>query len=109
MENHNGNGLESRIARLEAALANLSSEVRTRRLVVTDDRDGERIVAEVVGGTAELSVELPRCRPGRRSAVLVFANPHDEELGLPAGLGMQLWVDGDAVDEFGTWFSEPPR
>lgn len=108
LRNGNGTGLESRIARLEAALARLSGDVRARRLVVTEDRDGQRIVAEVVGGTADLSVELPGCRPGRPSVVLVFANPGDEEFLLLPGLGIQLWVDGGAVDGFAAWLNPVP-
>lgn len=96
-------GLTTRLARVEAALAELTKEVRTRRLVVVDDDGQERITGEIVRGTAELSVDLPGQPPGRRSSVLAFANPGDEELGLPPGLGVQLWLEGDAVDEFGAW------
>lgn len=95
--------LTTRLARVEAALADLTNEIRTRRLVVVDDDGQERITGEVVRGTAELSVDLSGQPSGRRSSVLVFANPGDEELLLPPGLGIQLWVQGDAVDELGTW------
>lgn len=96
-------GVVTRLDRVEAVLAAITDEVRTRRLVVVDDDDQERITGEVVRGTVELSVDLPGQPPGRRSSVLVFANPGDEQLGLPPGLGVQLWVAGDAVDEFATW------
>ena len=95
--------MAARLARVEAALSDLGHEVRTRRLVIVDDDGQERIVGEVVRGTAELSIDLPGQPHGRRSSVLVFANPGDEELALPPGLGVQLWVEGDAVDELGTW------
>jgi len=45
---------ERRLARLEAAVAALSLEVRTRRLVVCDSSGAERIVGEVVDGQTEL-------------------------------------------------------
>lgn len=71
------------------------------------DRDGaERIVGEVGGhGTAELRMDLPGCLPGRRTSVLMFANPGDLVYGLPPGVGMQLWLGGDAVRRFDVWAS----
>jgi hypothetical protein len=77
------------------------SEVRTRRLVVEDERGVERIVAEVVDGGAELRLELGGRTPGRRSMVLLYSLDGDRELG--AALGLQLWVDGNVAFECDLW------
>lgn len=95
--------LGDRVAKLEAAVAAFETEVRTRCLVVTDHHDAERIVGEVVGSTAEVRMDLPRQTDGERSSVLVFANPGDKRTGLAPGVGVQLWIDGVAVDELTAW------
>ena len=92
-----------RLARQVAA----PEEVVTRRLTVVDERGRSRLVAEVVGDTMELRLELPDAPPGRRSAVVVHASPAPAAgpAGLPGEpaivplLGIQLWADGDAVAE----------
>lgn len=35
----------------------------------------------------------------------MFANPGDLVYGLPPGVGMQLWLGGDAVRRFDVWAS----
>ncbi|HVX22752.1 MAG TPA: hypothetical protein VHB02_15495 [Acidimicrobiales bacterium] len=100
--------IEERLRRLEAFMLRSGTEVRTRRLVVTDDDGRERIVGEVVGTTAELRVDLPEGMTDGRSSVLCFANPGDPDLQLGWGLGVQLWVEGDIVDQMTDWW-EPGR
>ncbi len=86
--------------RLEQVVADQGSEVRTRRLVVVNHQDTERIVGEVVpDGTAEVRMDLPGRPVGERTSLLLFANPGDEASWLPSGVGVHLWVDGDAVRE----------
>jgi hypothetical protein len=93
--------LEARLAALEARLAALADEVRTRRVALVGDGDQERLVAEVVAGVTELRLDLPGCPPGRRTSLLVFAAP--EQPDWCAGLGVQLWVGGNLVDELSWW------
>jgi hypothetical protein len=86
-------------------------EVRTRRLVVCDEDDRERIVAEVRNGQAQVRLSFvgpaPPAGPtavggGAPSAsVVVFACPADGELGPLAGL--QVWADGDVVAAIEAW------
>ena len=96
--------VEERLRRLEAFMLGSRAEVRTRRLVVTDGDDRERIVGEVAGNTAELRVDLPERTTEGRSSVLCFANAGDPELDLGWGLGIQLWVEGEVVDEVTDWW-----
>ncbi len=100
--------LPARVTALEARLAALSrelqtGEVRTRRLTLVDEDGRERLVAEMVGSVAELRFDLPGLPPGRRTSLLLFAVP--EQLDWCAGLGVQLWVDGNLVDEL-TWWQD---
>lgn len=96
--------LALRVERLEHAVAGRGDEVRTRRLVVVDHQGTERIVDEVVpDGSAEVRMDLPGQPAGARTALLLFANPGEEASGLPSGVGVQVWVDGDAVRELGAW------
>lgn len=97
------NDLEGRLERLEAAQAALGAEIRTRRLVVTDGEGTDRIVGEVVGTTAELRLGLPGSPEGRRTSVLVFANPGDKAVALGCGVGLQVWLEGDVVHELAAW------
>jgi len=92
-----------RLARLEAAVAAMADEVRTRRLVVVDGHGDRRVVAEVVDATAEVRLELPAPPHRPRTSVLVFANPGDPVVGLDPGVGVQLWVDGEEVDRLVAW------
>ena len=81
-------------------------EVRTRRLVVVDDNDRARVVAEVRRDVAGLHVDVPH-RPGAgQTSVLVFAAPVDRLMGFGPGAGLQLWVDGEEVDRLEVWRDE---
>lgn len=92
-------------------------EVVTRRLTVVDDRGAPRLVAETVGDTTELRLELPGTPAGRRSAVVLHATPSPaagpaglpEEPALTALLGLQLWAEGDAVAELDAWPDDDGR
>jgi hypothetical protein len=74
-----------------------TTEVRTRRLVIADEEDRPRIVAEVVNGVAELRVvtEDPRTH------VLVYAGRI--VVSGPEGLGLDLFVEGDSVARVHAW------
>ncbi|HET9731064.1 MAG TPA: hypothetical protein VFP54_00170 [Acidimicrobiales bacterium] len=96
------------MAALEARLAALSrqvqtAELRARRLTLVDEAGRERLVAEMVGTVAELRFDLPGLPPGRRTSLLLFAVPDQPD--WCAGLGVQLWVDGNLVDEL-TWWQD---
>jgi hypothetical protein len=95
--------LEQRVAALEAGLAaaldRLGAELRTARLVVIDGSGAERIVGEVVDGTAELRLDLPGTAPPRRTSLLVFASPSGVEPG--EAVGLQLWVGGELALDLG--------
>lgn len=93
--------LESRVAELERSVRAAGDEVRTRRLAVVDRDGGERVVAEVVDGHAEVRLAVPGAPAGRASLAVVFATPDDG--GLGTGVGLQLWGDGDAVLELCAW------
>ena len=90
-------GLEARLRSVEQAVARLSMEVTTRRLRIVDQDRQERIVAEVVGDTAELRVEaLPSSRG--RTHVLLFATPPGAaDIGgeTEAWIGVAFQVEGD--------------
>lgn len=92
--------LARRVAALERWAAERELQVLTRRLVVVDPAGNERIVGDVVDGTAELSVGLPD-RPPQRTGAVLFASPGTE--GTEAGNGLQLWGSGDARVEVGLW------
>ena len=64
----------SRLVAAEAALAGLAQEVRTRRLVVVDDRDRERMVAELIGEDAYLRLDLPRREGEGTTGLILYAN-----------------------------------
>lgn len=70
--------LEERVERLEQLVAGMAAEVRTRRLVVVDDRDVERITAQ--------------CMPEHdRQAELRVMSPHDPEswVSMSSDAGME--------------------
>lgn len=96
-------GLLERLEALEERIASLDGEVRTRRLALVGDGGHERLVAEIVAGVTELRLDLPDRPPGGRTSLLVFAVPDQPD--WCAGLGVQLWVDGDLVDEL-TWWAD---
>jgi len=125
-EGGDGAAVASRLARLERIMTSLAKavagqvhEVRTRRLVVTDVNGHEVVVAETVGATTELRVEIPGADPGKRSAVVLFATGPDPGSGprrlpgvgagpgvgggLGPGVGLQLWALGDEVAELDAW------
>ncbi|MGH9108304.1 MAG: hypothetical protein ACRDY3_02355 [Acidimicrobiales bacterium] len=81
-----------------------------RRIAVVDDRGVPRLVAEVVGDTVELRLEVPGGAPGRRSAVVLHASgPATSSHGQPGPgplIGVQLWAEGDAVAELDAWPGE---
>jgi hypothetical protein len=74
-----------------------STEIRTRRLVVTDELDNPRIVAEVVGGMAELRAAT--ADPGTH--VLVYAGSPATDGA--AAIGIELFVGGDSVARVHAW------
>jgi hypothetical protein len=74
-----------------------STEIRTRRLVVVDELDNARIVAEVVRGMAELRVTTA----DPRTHVLIYAGPTMTE-GSDA-IGVELFVGDDSVARVHAW------
>jgi hypothetical protein len=72
-------------------------EIRTRRLVVTDDGGSPRIVAEVIDGIAEL-----RASTGDpQTHVLLYAGPgqgDDSE-----AIGIELFIEGNSVARVHAW------
>ncbi len=122
--------LHKRLSAVEERLASLSSELRTRRLVVTGEDGSARLVAEVVANVLELRAELQAELPGpsgqppdgcpagadgggahpatgqrcSRGTVLIFANPGQADLAH--GVGLQVWGDGDLVRELSWWADE---
>ena len=120
--NDEGMGIPARLAALERSVRAMADEIRTRRLVVVDDRGRARLVTEVVGETAELRLELPNGPPGdratvpddgdgshpgeSRAAVVLHATPatvDGPDDGLGPAVGIQLWADGDSVVEIDSW------
>lgn len=96
--------IAERLAYLEAAMAALSVELRTRRLVVVDDDERDRIVVQVdQAGVAELTMRLPGGAGEERSELLAFANPGEAEADISSGIGLQIWRNGNAVVEFSSW------
>ncbi|MHB8246433.1 MAG: hypothetical protein ACYDGN_14015 [Acidimicrobiales bacterium] len=90
-----------RVARLQSELARLRDVVRTNRLVVVDEEDRERLVAEINDGVLELRLQLPSGGAGQRTELLAFTTPPRDVLA--PGLGMQLWANGNLVKEFCWW------
>ena len=74
-----------------------ATEVRTRRLVISDDQDRPRIVAEVVEGVAEVRVETD----DPDTHVLVYAG---SRAGFGSeGLGVDVFVNGNSVARIHAW------
>ena len=96
--------LADRVQRMEDTLTGMGAEVRTRRLVVVDHQDEERIVGEVEsGGVAELRMDLPGRSWGNRTTVMLFSSPGTPFFELPPGTGIHLWLDGEPIKEFDIW------
>lgn len=93
--------LRQRVAALERELAALRDEVRTRRLVLVDDQEEERVIAGVDGEVAEVRVRVPHQAGLPSTEVALFAAPAGTL--LPSGVGVQLWADGDVVAELTWW------
>lgn len=100
--------VEERIGKVESHLGQMGVEITTRRLVVLDSEPERRLVIETVRGVVELRLLQGRSGAGEASELLLFAASGDEDLGLPAGVGLQLWADGDVVEEL-TWWSPERR
>jgi hypothetical protein len=99
--------LADRMQQMEERVAGMGEEVRTRRLVVIDRQDDERIVGEVgPDGTSELRLDLPGRPRGKRTSVMLFGNPGTELFDLPPGVGIHLWLDGEPVEEFDIWLDD---
>ena len=85
--------LEARIAVLEAAIAELSQELVTRRVSIVDDDGVARVVlcAELRTGSVLARLDRP---DGRTSGIELFAS---EPEGEPAILGLGQVSAGEAV------------
>lgn len=97
--------LHESVDELRTSVARIADEVRTRRLAIVDGSERERMVAEISEGVLEVRMDLPPGDRGRRTALVCFTAPPTAELG--AGLGAQLWVDGNLVGEVGWWADQP--
>jgi len=99
--------ITERMARVERSIAALSDtlthQVRTRRLVVVDEDDNERIVGSADHGIAELRIELPT-RAGRHGSLALVAF-HGSFDGSPT-IGVDLWADGNSVAGLSAWLGE---
>ncbi|HMD45321.1 MAG TPA: hypothetical protein VKG43_04130 [Acidimicrobiales bacterium] len=95
--------VEDRLRALEQLVQRFADEVVTRRLVVVDPDGRDRIVAGIVGMTAELRL-MATAGPSA-PAVLLFANgpARPSERGLGPGVGLQLWAGGEAPVEVALW------
>jgi hypothetical protein len=94
-------GIGRRLTILESRIAELAYELRTRRVEVVDDSDQVRLSAELIDGVLETRIDLPSSTPGRRTGLLLFAVPEEQE--LCAGFGLQLWANGNIVNELAWW------
>lgn len=72
-------------------------EVRTRRLVVTDDGGNPRIVAEVINGMAELRAATA----DPRTHVLLYAGRGSDDDA--DAIGVELYVEGNSVARVHAW------
>jgi hypothetical protein len=102
--------IEERLAGVERSQRQLRDEVRTRRLVVTDDGGRERLVAEIRGSTMELRLTARQTGDGSRPAALLYVTEGraigSSRFDLGPAVGLQLWADGDAVAELDAWPDE---
>lgn len=102
--------LERRLGHLERGLQQMRTEVRTRRLVVTDSAGAERLVAEVRGSTMELRLMTGPSGDGSRPTAILYVTDGGPgprgSIVLGPAVGLQLWAEGDAVVELDAWPSE---
>jgi hypothetical protein len=95
--------VRERLASLETLISDLANEVRTERLVVQDSEGRTRVVAEIVGGVTEVRLDVPGSPSGEGAALLLFATDGQDDTGSEAGVGIQLWIEGDEVAGYSTW------
>jgi hypothetical protein len=98
------NSLEDRVAALEQAMSRLSDELVTRRLEVSAPDGNSRLVAESAEGATELRLELGRTDVQQDAQLLLFAVTGNE--CLPAGVGLQVWLDGNCLFERCNWIEQ---
>jgi hypothetical protein len=70
----------------------ITNEIRTRKIVVTDDQDNERAVVEIVQDHIELRLLAGGATD--QSEVLLFAG---EQAPGTLAAGIELWVNGNSV------------
>lgn len=85
--------LEARVARLEAAVAQLATELVTRRVAIVDERGVTRVVlsAQLRTGSVLVRVDRPA---GSSRGIELFAT---EVPGEPASVGICELVSGEVV------------
>jgi hypothetical protein len=95
--------IEERLTVLETSISDLASEVRTGRLVVQDEEGRTRVVGEIVGGVTEFRLDVPGSPSGEGAALLLFATDGQDDTGAEAGVGIQLWIEGDEIATYSAW------
>jgi len=95
--------VEERLSVLEASIGNLANELRTGRLVVQDKEGRPQVVAEIVGGVTEFRIDVPGSPSGEGAALLLFATDGQDDTGSEAGVGIQLWIEGDEIATYSAW------
>lgn len=87
--------LATRLDRVEAELDALRAELRTRRVVVVDDDDVERVVLSAVNRTGSVLVRVDG-EPGRTTGLELYASALPDEDPV---LGLVEVRHGDVVDD----------
>ncbi len=96
--------LEAAVHMLQSAMHGFADEIRTRQLVVVDDKNHPKIVGEVFGDVAELRLELPGPDgPGAEVLLFAVASTHPGPIELGPAVGFQLRTQGRAVAELEAW------
>src|ERR1700749_325707 len=97
--------VERVVGEIEATIHAFADEIRTRQIVVVDDKDHPRIVGEVFGDVAELRLELPNAggEPGPELLLFAVAFSHAGPIELGPAVGMQLRAQGRTVFELDAW------